>query len=209
MLYLIYLLLEGLGWVSWGLDKPHNSTPRAQPCLTAPAREFGETIRRVEGGQLRIWSRRRLKRGDVVRLVEYRSDPAPMTPCHVTANDGSFEGFVPDPTSQGILARLDHIHEGMLRVESDGMVLRVRACGEPRGQEEDRFVAECVALLAALRQSSVPGRLHLGAGLCPVCREAASPSTACARCATPHHRPCWVYAGKCSVYGCGGTVLRE
>jgi hypothetical protein len=28
----------------------------------------------------------------------------------------------------------------------------------------------------------------------------------CARCKTPHHRACFEYAGKCSVYGCGCDV---
>ncbi len=43
-------------------------------------------------------------------------------------------------------------------------------------------------------------------GRCPVC---ASPfggrTTRCAKCATPHHRDCWDYAGGCSTYACGGT----
>jgi len=26
----------------------------------------------------------------------------------------------------------------------------------------------------------------------------------CERCRTPHHRECWEYTGKCSIFGCGG-----
>ena len=30
----------------------------------------------------------------------------------------------------------------------------------------------------------------------------------CGRCKTPHHRECWLYAGRCSVFGCGETQFR-
>jgi len=30
----------------------------------------------------------------------------------------------------------------------------------------------------------------------------------CRRCKTPHHRECWQYAGRCSVFGCGETEFQ-
>ena len=31
----------------------------------------------------------------------------------------------------------------------------------------------------------------------------------CRRCKTPHHRECWQYVGRCSVFACGETQFRE
>ncbi len=31
----------------------------------------------------------------------------------------------------------------------------------------------------------------------------------CGRCKTPHHRECWQYVGRCSVFACGETQFRE
>jgi hypothetical protein len=31
----------------------------------------------------------------------------------------------------------------------------------------------------------------------------------CRRCKTPHHRECWQYVGRCSVFACGETSFRE
>jgi len=40
-------------------------------------------------------------------------------------------------------------------------------------------------------------------GLCPVCTTGLSePLTRCGRCASPHHRECWTYFGRCATYGC-------
>ena len=47
---------------------------------------------------------------------------------------------------------------------------------------------------------------------CPFCRDTIAhrvDGVRCAKCATPHHRSCWQdTAGKCTVYGCGGTEAR-
>jgi hypothetical protein len=31
----------------------------------------------------------------------------------------------------------------------------------------------------------------------------------CRRCKTPHHRDCWLYVGRCSVFACGESQFRE
>lgn len=42
--------------------------------------------------------------------------------------------------------------------------------------------------------------------LCSVCGEEIERDLVfCRRCKTPHHRDCWLYVGKCSVFGCGET----
>jgi len=44
------------------------------------------------------------------------------------------------------------------------------------------------------------------AGECQICGAVLEGVlVSCARCATPHHRDCWDYTGRCSTYGCGET----
>lgn len=45
---------------------------------------------------------------------------------------------------------------------------------------------------------------------CAVCGELlVGQIVMCKRCETPHHKDCWKYLGKCSVYGCGGRYSRN
>jgi hypothetical protein len=40
--------------------------------------------------------------------------------------------------------------------------------------------------------------------VCQVCGEEIRDDLVfCRRCKTPHHRDCWLYAGRCSVFACG------
>ncbi|MCH5372783.1 MAG: hypothetical protein JJ992_02315 [Planctomycetes bacterium] len=40
--------------------------------------------------------------------------------------------------------------------------------------------------------------------ICQICgEEIQSDLVFCRRCKTPHHRECWLYNGRCSVFGCG------
>lgn len=46
----------------------------------------------------------------------------------------------------------------------------------------------------------------LDEAVCRVCGEKiAHDLVFCRRCKTPHHRDCWLYAGRCSVFGCGAA----
>jgi hypothetical protein len=46
--------------------------------------------------------------------------------------------------------------------------------------------------------------------VCRVCGEEIREGLVfCRRCKTPHHRECWQYVGRCSVFACGETVFRE
>lgn len=46
-------------------------------------------------------------------------------------------------------------------------------------------------------------RIEAG-GICSVCgTEMTLQLVRCRKCKTPHHRDCWVYAGKCSTFACG------
>jgi hypothetical protein len=46
--------------------------------------------------------------------------------------------------------------------------------------------------------------------VCRVCGEEIREGLVfCRRCKTPHHRECWQYVGRCSVFACGETQFRE
>ena len=46
----------------------------------------------------------------------------------------------------------------------------------------------------------------LGQVVCQICGEEIHDDLVyCRRCKTPHHRDCWLYAGRCSVFACGET----
>jgi hypothetical protein len=46
--------------------------------------------------------------------------------------------------------------------------------------------------------------------VCRVCGEEIREGLVfCRRCKTPHHRECWQYIGRCSVFACGETLFRE
>jgi hypothetical protein len=45
--------------------------------------------------------------------------------------------------------------------------------------------------------------------ICQICGEEITGDLVfCRRCKTPHHRDCWLYAGRCSVFGCGETQFQ-
>jgi len=44
-----------------------------------------------------------------------------------------------------------------------------------------------------------------GPPICKVCGEPIlAPGVLCTSCRTPHHRDCWEFVGRCSIYGCDG-----
>ena len=49
-----------------------------------------------------------------------------------------------------------------------------------------------------------------GASHCPVCSGALVKRVVyCLACGAPHHRDCWRYVGRCSMFGCSGTRIRS
>lgn len=72
-----------------------------------------------------------------------------------------------------------------------------------------------MAVLGPARRLVYPGRVEFDAPgadrdaiPCQICGDAVLPgeALACSFCATPHHRDCWDYAGRCATYGCGGMT---
>ncbi len=204
---MLELLLEAGLWAVEALVavalSPTGSTPEATEATLGRSadpgpRVFDDKTWSVEGGRMRRWSRRRERRGDVIHMLEFRSHPGSI----LSFREGSLPAVVTER-----IRRLQRRHEGRLFIESDGVTLVVRSCGPKPVTGEDAFRKECQGLLRELRGAAVPGRLVTGAGSCPVCKEPASPERSCGSCRTPHHRECWRYAGRCSVYGCAGRDL--
>jgi predicted DCC family thiol-disulfide oxidoreductase YuxK len=53
-------------------------------------------------------------------------------------------------------------------------------------------------------------RVSLTDAACGVCSKPLRDRVvACRKCLAPHHPECWVYAGRCSTYGCGSVVYRR
>lgn len=47
-------------------------------------------------------------------------------------------------------------------------------------------------------------------GRCLVCRQGlAAEVVRCRSCRTPHHRDCWEYVGRCSVFACKGVGVTD
>ena len=138
-------------------------------------------------------------------MIEFRSNPSRLPVFKGEVDGHSLQGTLP-PESETRIRRIAGLYSGRLFVESDGVSLVVRACGEPKGLDT-LFHLECHRLLRELRSAAVTGRLARSSGLCPVCKVSTPADPACSLCRTPHHRDCWRYAGHCSVFGCGGRDL--
>ena len=110
-----------------------------------------------------------------------------------------------------------------LVLEADGANVRCRLLGGigPQSQRIAVFHQVCRLLEMVLHRYDMGAPvipvelLILEAGsaqaevVCRVCGEGIGETPLrCGRCATPHHRECWEYAGKCSIFGCGGAEAK-
>lgn len=98
------------------------------------------------------------------------------------------------------------------------IALRFAGIGEDEDGEFDRFLElgfRFARAVLALPEAAPPppDRVASGAmslrGSCAMCGAAfRSPPLSCSRCATPHHRDCWEFLGRCAVYACGSSDAR-
>jgi hypothetical protein len=94
------------------------------------------------------------------------------------------------------------------RLSRAGFLFRVRGWPERRS-DLDRWLVAAFQLLDAL---PVPPRLEMPPDAkCQVCGMPLSEGkvVACRRCATPHHRDCWEFNGRCSTFACGEIGVRS
>lgn len=95
----------------------------------------------------------------------------------------------------------------MIRVQNARLELQVgERLMEPRSlldlvRSADTLVGCLTAVIATGIEWGESGEEP--GGLCPICTTGLSePLTRCGRCASPHHRECWAYFGRCATYGC-------
>lgn len=71
------------------------------------------------------------------------------------------------------------------------------------------FAREIHAHVRSHRMPEVAGAAATGGtAICQVCSTPIDrDAVRCASCATPHHRDCWVYLGRCSTYACGSKDM--
>jgi hypothetical protein len=100
------------------------------------------------------------------------------------------------------------------RLSAAGFMLRVRPV-PPNRKELDRWLVVAFQLLDAIPGSDGKGRVTLGVvrmkidaeAMCRVCGASLAQGgvVACVKCATPHHKDCWEFNGRCSTFACGET----
>ncbi len=96
------------------------------------------------------------------------------------------------------------------RLSRAGFLFRVRGWPASRG-DLDRWLVVSFQLLDALPGALARTRPGPGIeGTCQVCGVALAQGAVvgCRRCATPHHRDCWDFNGRCSTFACGEIGYR-
>ncbi len=94
---------------------------------------------------------------------------------------------------------------GALHQHREWSALLDAACGL-LGAILEKYAATTTPAEGASALADVLVKTDDAAAVCPVCgEEIGAEPVKCARCATPHHRACWDYAGVCSVFGCQST----
>lgn len=147
--------------------------------------------------------------------MEFRTGDAGFDGRYVVrADDRSFATALVDEGFRGALQRAWGTGiGGRVRVELDGYRLRLQKEEQLSNAQDLAALAEAARDLrsrvrAALEEVAAVQFLDAPAPAqkpsCPVCgAEMRGPKVSCRRCRTPHHRECWEYTGRCSMFACG------
>lgn len=169
--------------------------------------------------------RRAMKGTNPVRLGDREFDGGFV----VQANDVDMARDALSPAARWALQGLQRlVHPGGLYVTMSPERLLVHV---DRGLSENaEALFEAVAETLALRQALLAGVARrfaegvtllepstddadeaIGPPICKVCGEPIGdePAVVCETCGAPHHRDCWEYVGRCSIYGCDGKVAKS
>jgi len=144
----------------------------------------------------------------------------------VQANDVEMARDVLSPAARWAIQSLQRlVHPGGLYVTVSPERLLTQI---DRGLSENaEALFEAVAETLALREALLAGVAKrfaegvtlldasaddepVGPSICKVCGEPidGGPVAVCETCGAPHHRECWEYVGRCSIYGCDGKVAK-
>lgn len=82
--------------------------------------------------------------------------------------------------------------------------------GPPTPSRPPRRIPSRIRRETDSRIALQPLEYTLDRAACPVCLGPVSSNVVfCRRCGTPHHRDCFRYAGRCSIYACRGRQYRR
>lgn len=135
----------------------------------------------------------------------------------IHASAGEFAPRILCPQLRSVLRSAAIFGSFLWRLSPAGFLLRVKGW-PPDRKELDRWLVVAFQLLDAIPGSDGKGRVRIGVvrtridaeSVCRVCGASLAEGglVKCARCATPHHRDCWEFNGRCSTFACGETRSR-
>lgn len=145
-----------------------------------------------------------------IRLGDPLLDPLCIVKCSLTEHET--RGLLGPATRQALQSLAGRGDTFELCANAAGLFMVVP--GHLSAEIEFRLLADALWELAERlrpRQESGPGVTMSTVddvelpGFCRVCGEhLAGDLVRCRTCERPHHRDCWVYAGRCSTFGCAG-----
>ena len=141
-------------------------------------------------------------------------DPAFDDRFDVSAGEPGMAVAILTPAVRSILGHVSIYGDFSWRISRAGFLLRIH--GQPATSKElDGWLGSAFQLLDALPGAAHADRVQLdrveiaidGDSSCQVCGASLAQGAVvrCATCATPHHRDCWEFNGRCSTFACGET----
>ena len=130
----------------------------------------------------------------------------------IVTSERGFAARILTPEARKILGSIALYGRILWRLSRAGFLLRVHAA--PAGARElDAWLVGAFQLLDAVPGALEAGRVRLEevrvrvdeASECQICGASLARGAVvrCAKCATPHHRDCWEFNGRCSTFACG------
>lgn len=139
-------------------------------------------------------------------------DPEFDADFEIKSSHEEFARKVLQPEVRAVLKGLSRYAMFFWRLSRAGFLLRVRAL-PGFTHVLNRWLVAAFQLLDALPGADGRDRVQLGVArttidaeaTCQICGAplAAGALVRCAKCATPHHRDCWEFNGRCSTFACG------
>lgn len=134
--------------------------------------------------------------------------------CVRTSDEKSARAVVTPAVCNAMMVLEKYFHATLL-VTPTLLALSARGLRYDRGEIEALMTA-AVRIFDSLRLPEresvlvVSATQSIGEATCKVCGTAMASGAVvrCAKCATPHHRDCWQFNGRCAVFACGESKMR-
>ena len=137
-------------------------------------------------------------------------DPEFDASFEIVTSHGEFARGVLSAPIRSVLRNAALFGKFVWRLSRAGFLFR--APGWPQSRADlDRWLVVAFQLLDALPGADRKVRLEIGQeGTCQICCMplAQGSVVTCRRCATPHHKDCWEFNGRCSIFACGEIGYR-